>query len=343
MIDLLNAWLENPATSFENMSPGHQGLKLSWAGGFACPMEREKRGHQTSTLGRASWGALVAGVGWVWTLWTAPACLTLLFWSQTPGKAFQILFPHPHPHHIFPNSACHLREQMMVTRLWTWWTVWMRCRVLMCPCRMWSTDLGILLSMALGNEHLEMWPLTQREECTVTGFLRDKLQYRNRLQYMKYYFPINYKIGVPCEEVFRITNVTRLGQVPGERVVRAQRARVSGVAVTSLSLQQRARVSERELRYLWVLVSLSATESVQDVLLESHPSWKYLQEVQTLLLDVQRGLMDVEVSPKVESMLSLLNAPGPNLKLVRPKALLDNCFRVMELLYCSCCKELLRE
>ncbi|XP_012292828.2 interleukin-34 isoform X7 [Aotus nancymaae] len=255
MIDLLNALLENPATSFENMSPGHQGLKLSWAGGFACPMEREKRGHQMSTLGRASWGALVAGVGWVWTLWTAPACLTLLFWSQTPGKAFQILSA---PHHTFPISSCHLREQMMVTRLWMLWTVWMRCRVLMCPCHMWSTDLGILLSVALGNEHLEMWPLTQSEECTVTGFLRDKLQYRNRLQYMKYYFPINYKISVPYEEVFRITNVTRL---------------------------------------------------------------------------------DVEVSPKVESVLSLLNAPGPNLKLVRPKALLDNCFRVMELLYCSCCKQ----
>lgn len=37
-------------------------------------------------------------------------------------------------------------------------------------------------------------------------------------------------------------------------------------------------------------------------------------------------------------MLSLLSAPG-SLKLVRPKALLDNCFRVMEQLYCSCCKK----
>ncbi|XP_017724238.1 PREDICTED: interleukin-34 isoform X1 [Rhinopithecus bieti] len=176
----------------------------------------------------------------------------------------------------------------------------------------WLRYIGILLGMACGNQGLEIWPLTQSEECTVTGFLRDKLQYRNRLQYMKHYFPINYKISVPYEGVFRIANVTRL---------------------------QRARVSERELRYLWVLVSLSATESVQDVLLDGHPSWKYLQEVQTLLLSVQQGLTDVEVSPKVESVLSLLNAPGPNLKPVRPKALLDNCFRVMELLYCSCCKQ----
>lgn len=47
-----------------------------------------------------------------------------------------------------------------------------------------SADLGLLLGMALGNQGLEMWPLTQNEECAVTGFLRDKLQYRNRLQYM---------------------------------------------------------------------------------------------------------------------------------------------------------------
>ncbi|XP_045842946.1 interleukin-34 isoform X2 [Meles meles] len=175
----------------------------------------------------------------------------------------------------------------------------------------WRGDLGILLGMALGNEGLEMWPLTQTEECAVTGFLRDKLQYRNRLQYMKHYFPINYRVSVPYEGVLRMANITRL----------------------------RARVSQRELRYLWVWVSLSATESVQEVLLEGHPSWKYLEEVRTLLLDVQQSLADVEVGPKVDATVSLLSAPRLSLKLVRPKALLDNCFRVMELLYCSCCKQ----
>ncbi|XP_011225474.1 interleukin-34 isoform X2 [Ailuropoda melanoleuca] len=175
----------------------------------------------------------------------------------------------------------------------------------------WLHYLGILLGMALGNEGLEMWPLTQTEECAITGFLRDKLQYRNRLQYMKHYFPINYRVGVPYEGVLRMANITRL----------------------------RARVSQQELRYLWVWVSLSATESVQEVLLEGHPSWKYLKEVHTLLLDVQQSLRDVEVSPKVDATVSLLSAPRLSLKLVRPKALLDNCFRVMELLYCSCCKQ----
>ncbi|XP_006152718.1 interleukin-34 isoform X1 [Tupaia chinensis] len=212
----------------------------------------------------------------------------------------------------------------------------------------WLRYLGILLGMALGNKSSEVWPVTQSKECAVTGFLREKLQYRNRLQYMKHYFPINYRIGVPYEGVLRAANITRL---------------------------RRARMSERELRYLWVLVSLSAAESVQDVLLEGHPSWQYLQDVQTLLQNVQEGLTDpgahlsqgptccpaqpaawlhlltrpsprpehpaptdVEVSPKVEAVLSHLNTPGLILKLVRPKALLDNCFRVMELLYCPCCK-----
>lgn len=41
----------------------------------------------------------------------------------------------------------------------------------------------------------------------------------------------------------------------------------------------------------------------------------------------------------MDETVSLLSAPRLSLKLVRPKALLDNCFRVMELLYCSCCKE----
>ncbi|XP_073911805.1 interleukin-34 isoform X8 [Castor canadensis] len=151
----------------------------------------------------------------------------------------------------------------------------------------WLHYLGILLGMALRSDSLEVWSLTQNKECDVTGYLRVKLQYKNRLQYMvttqapavtlfptpmahlaqnswtcvstkKHYFPINYKIGVPYEGVLRVANITRL---------------------------------------------------------------------------------DVEISPQVEAVLSLLSTPSLSLKLVRPKALLDNCFRVMELLYCSCCKQ----
>ncbi|XP_036201486.1 interleukin-34 isoform X1 [Myotis myotis] len=175
----------------------------------------------------------------------------------------------------------------------------------------WLHYLGILLGMALGNQDLEVWPLTQSKECALTGILRGKLQYRNRLQYMKQYFPIGYRVSMPYEGVLRAANVTRL----------------------------RARVSQQELRHLWVSVSLSATEAVQGVLLEGHPSWKYLKDIHSLLVEVQQALGDVKLSPPVDAVLSLLSDPRLSLKLVRPKALLDNCFRVMELLYCSCCKE----
>ncbi|XP_058135735.1 interleukin-34 isoform X2 [Dasypus novemcinctus] len=141
----------------------------------------------------------------------------------------------------------------------------------------WLRYLGILLGVALGNEDL-----TPSEECVVTGFLRDKLQYRNRLQYMKHYFPINYRIVVPYEGVLRIANVTRL----------------------------KAQVSEQELRYLWVWVSLSTTELVQEVLLEGHPSWKYLEDVQALLLDVQRGLT-VNRAPWSTGRTARRPPPGP--------------------------------
>eukprot|EP00072_Mus_musculus_P052504 XP_006531547.1 PREDICTED: interleukin-34 isoform X2 [Mus musculus] len=147
----------------------------------------------------------------------------------------------------------------------------------------WLYCLGILLDVALGNENLEIWTLTQDKECDLTGYLRGKLQYKNRLQYMKHYFPINYRIAVPYEGVLRVANITRL----------------------------KAHVSERELRYLWVLVSLNATESVMDVLLEGHPSWKYLQEVQTLLENVQRSLMAVGVHLPGHVLVTLLSQlPG---------------------------------
>lgn len=158
---------------------------------------------------------------------------------------------------------------------------------------------------------MEVWPPTPSKECAVTGILREKLQYRNRLLYMKQYFPINYRVSMPYEGVLRAANVTRL---------------------------QRARVSQRELRHLWAWVSLSATEAVQEVLLEGHPSWKYLKDIHYLLVEAQQALGAVELSPPVEAVLSLLSTRGLSLKLVRPKALLDNCLRVMELLYCSCCK-----
>ena len=62
--------------------------------------------------------------------------------------------------------------------------MWKPCMLLMCSYWARSTDLGILLGMALGNQGLEVRPMTQSKECALTGVLREKLQYKNRLQYM---------------------------------------------------------------------------------------------------------------------------------------------------------------
>ena len=93
--------------------------------------------------------------------------------------------------------------------------------------------------------------------------------------------------GCPWSALFVGTSWVAGGQSSGGEGPEAQ---VLGLQQFLLSPQQRAQVSQQELRYLWVWVSLSATESVQEVLLEGHPSWKFLEEVHTLLLDVQQGL-----------------------------------------------------
>ncbi|XP_007477581.1 interleukin-34 [Monodelphis domestica] len=151
----------------------------------------------------------------------------------------------------------------------------------------------------------------QNKECIITGILRDKLQYRHRLRYMKHYFPIDYRIRVPYEGVLRLANITRL---------------------------QQAEVSQPNLRYLWAALNCNTMEIIQNVLLEDHPSRNYIKEIHELLIYVQEIAKDLQVHPQVEKILTLANS-GRDQKLVRPKALLDNCYKVMDLLYCLCCKE----
>ncbi|XP_069511024.1 interleukin-34 isoform X3 [Ambystoma mexicanum] len=48
------------------------------------------------------------------------------------------------------------------------------------------------------------------KECDVPRYLHAKLQYENRVTFMKYNFPINYTLGVPHILVFRKSNITQL-------------------------------------------------------------------------------------------------------------------------------------
>ncbi|XP_043841819.1 interleukin-34 isoform X2 [Dromiciops gliroides] len=169
-----------------------------------------------------------------------------------------------------------------------------------------SLYFSIFLAPILWSEGLE----PQTEECAITGSLREKLQYKNRLRYMKHYFPIDYRISVPYEGVFRLANITRL----------------------------QAELSQPNLRYLWASLNCNTMEIIQNVLLEDHPSWNYIKEIYELLVYVREIAVDLQVDPRVETILTLANS-GKDRKLVKPKALLDNCYKVMDLLYCLCCKE----
>lgn len=135
------------------------------------------------TPGSGIWGGTA---GQEWPGWTARACLAPVSWSpdrreSTAGGAKAARGSALRPP---PASPARTRGQEQrgqpCTALPTRW----RGAVRVAHVFLLDTDLGILLGMALGNQGLEVWPLTPSEECAITGFLRDKLQYRNRLQYM---------------------------------------------------------------------------------------------------------------------------------------------------------------
>ncbi|XP_074865189.1 interleukin-34 isoform X1 [Carettochelys insculpta] len=154
-----------------------------------------------------------------------------------------------------------------------------------------------------------------QEECTIVRALRGKLAYQQRLQYTRHYFPINYTVNVHFHEVLRAANVSSL---------RARNA------------------SEPALRYLWLQVNSQVLRKIGEVLLEEHPSWEYTRDLRRLLEQLEeeyesynQGNVDPAVWEIVEEVLAA--DAGSSRKAVRPKALLDNCARVMWLLYSQLC------
>uniref|UniRef100_A0A8C0BHR6 Interleukin 34 n=1 Tax=Buteo japonicus TaxID=224669 RepID=A0A8C0BHR6_9AVES len=134
---------------------------------------------------------------------------------------------------------------------------------------------------------------------------------RSSLPFQKHYFPINYTVQVQYEEVLRPSNITRL---------------------------RNGTVSEAALRYLWFHVSSQAVLRIREVLPERHPSWKYTQELCQLFDALGKEYSkyrqtDVEVV--VADLVKLVHSGGAESrrKAVRPKALLDNCLKVMRMLY----------
>ncbi|XP_063801934.1 interleukin-34 isoform X2 [Pseudophryne corroboree] len=144
-------------------------------------------------------------------------------------------------------------------------------------------------------------------DCHTIDVLNGKLLYDNRVTYMYEYFPTDYKLQVKYEEVLRCQNITALIN--------------KGITV-------------KELRYLWGIINYRVLSKMQAVLPLRHPSLSYVTELQLLFHELQKE-QEVE-SDVILEILERLDRT--EVKSVSPKALLDNCFRVLYALYEDECK-----
>ncbi|XP_039618782.1 interleukin-34 isoform X1 [Polypterus senegalus] len=147
--------------------------------------------------------------------------------------------------------------------------------------------------------------------CSALRPLEAHLNFSHRLQYLKHNFPISYTVPVHYEEVFRVTNVTRLLLHKG---------------VTEASLQE-----------LWLYINKEVLKKILQVLPQKHPSWSYVQQLEHLLGLVEQLFpqpKEDEWPEKIYQIYTNVMDPYPAAwKKVTPKALLDNCLRVMEKLF----------
>ncbi|XP_075432702.1 interleukin-34 isoform X2 [Ascaphus truei] len=148
-------------------------------------------------------------------------------------------------------------------------------------------------------------------DCKTTQTLNERLMYDKRLIYMGEYFPLDYKIYVRYEEVLRCQNITNLIN--------------QGITV-------------KELRYLWGIVNERVLFKIKEVLPGRHPSFGYITDLLSILksfLPETEHQVDSEI---INEVLVTLKKETETRKPVRPKALLDNCFKVFHLLYEEECR-----
>ncbi|KAJ7998196.1 hypothetical protein DPEC_G00220080 [Dallia pectoralis] len=156
-------------------------------------------------------------------------------------------------------------------------------------------------------------------QCTSLKTLENKLKDRQR--YMKHNFPINYTIRVHYEEVFRLSNVTRLRM----RVVEEESV---------------VKVEEVDLQDLWRWVNKEVLKKLLRILPERHPSYKYTADLEGLFRQVEQVFPDSnerERPEPIEEIFNRLTDRHPNgWRFVTPKSLLDNCYRTMHCLFKDC-------
>ncbi|KAM5138772.1 interleukin-34 [Mantella aurantiaca] len=169
--------------------------------------------------------------------------------------------------------------------------------------------LFLLCVLALGNAAVIF------NDCQIIQTLQEKLLYDNRVTYMREYFPIDYKLYVKYEEVFRCQNITTLIN---------------------------KEITVKELRYLWGIVNERVLETIQRALPQRHPTRPYITELQNIFKALLRDKIEQQQvkSEQIHERLEKLSQSEDQAKAVTPKALLDNCYKALYALYeedCALC------
>ncbi|XP_043563422.1 interleukin-34 isoform X2 [Chiloscyllium plagiosum] len=101
---------------------------------------------------------------------------------------------------------------------------------------------------------------------------------------------------------------------------------------------QKRSFTEKDLKLLWVYINSQVLETVLEALPKRHPSRAYVEGISTLFtylrMDMEEMIDDIE-DERVEEILyriSDMDEQSKN-KSIRPKALFDNCYRVMKQLF----------
>ncbi|XP_072278922.1 interleukin-34 isoform X2 [Pyxicephalus adspersus] len=152
--------------------------------------------------------------------------------------------------------------------------------------------------------------------CNLIQTLQEKLLYDNRVLFMREYFPKDYKLYVKYEEVLRCQNITTLID---------------------------KKITVEELRYLWGIVNEAALQTIEGVLPQKHPTRPYIMELQAIFKNLLGNTKEEEASDPIRDILYRLNQSEDTAKVkaVPPKALLDNCYKVLYALYedeCALCE-----
>ncbi|XP_010741880.1 interleukin-34 [Larimichthys crocea] len=180
--------------------------------------------------------------------------------------------------------------------------------------------LGGLLGLFL-LVPVQMAP-TPASLCTPLKTLNDSLSHRRR--YMKHNFPINYTIRVHHNEVFKLSNISRM------------RLQVEGL--DDLVLQR-----------LWFQVNQGVLKKIIRVMPERHPSRPYAAELERRFRDAEgvfvqshhAEVFQQELPESIQDTWDLLTeepdrVPESRWRYVSPKSLLDNFCHTMHCLFSKC-------